>query len=110
LKHTTDLLRSNNYVAIISLDFSRAFDTVRHSTLAEKLSSLEIHDHIYNWLIKFLNGRQHITRYMGRTSGAARINASVVQGSGLGPSYYSVDASDLHPLHPTNVMVKYADE
>ena len=110
LQQTTDLLRSNKYVAIISLDFSRAFDTVRHSTLAEKLSALDIHDQVYNWLIQFLKGRQHVTRFMGQTSAPARINASAVQGSGVGPSFYSIDASDLQPLHPTNVMVKYADD
>jgi len=38
------------------------------------------------------------------------INASVIQGSGVGPSAYVVGASDLHPIYPENKMVEYADD
>ena len=41
--HTvTYLLTANQYVAVIALDFSKAFDTVRHSTLLEKMADLAI--------------------------------------------------------------------
>src|SRR6218665_578408 len=33
LDHVTTLLRSNAYVLIVSMDFTKAFDSVRHSTL-----------------------------------------------------------------------------
>src|SRR6218665_189533 len=39
----------------------------------------------------------------------ACINANDVQGSGFGPSSYDVLASDLHPLNPLNIIVKYAN-
>jgi hypothetical protein len=49
--HTvTNLIAINPYVCIIALDFSKASDTVRHSTLLEKMAKLEIPDHVYNWL------------------------------------------------------------
>ena len=41
-------LSSELYVIVISLDFSKAFDTVRHSSLLHKLAQLNIY--IYNWL------------------------------------------------------------
>jgi len=97
------------YVALFSLDFTKAFDTVRHSTLARKLSLLNIPDAIYNFIC-FLEDRSHVTRYAGWTSEIAHINASIVQGSGFGPSTFDVVASDLHPLHQTNSIVKYADD
>src|SRR6218665_4057566 len=50
------------------------------------------------------------TRYAGRISEIAHINASVVQGSGLSPSSFDVVVSDLHPLHQANSIVKYADD
>ena len=34
----------------------------------------------------------------------------MVQGSGLGPSTYDINASDLHPVNPENKMFKYADD
>src|SRR6218665_792803 len=38
------------------------------------------------------------------------INASIIQGSGLGPSKYVVSASDLHPVHEQNRIAKFADD
>jgi len=46
--HTiTSLLATNQFVVIIALDFSKTLDTVRHSTLLNKYSHLDIPDHIY---------------------------------------------------------------
>ena len=104
------LLQSNEYVTLVSLDFSKAFDTVRHSVLAAKLSSLIIPDNIYNWLVEFLKDRRHVTRFQNVLSAAAAIDASVVQGSGIGPSAFVVNGSDLHPRHRANIIVKYADD
>ena len=49
------MLLSNPYVAVISLDFSKAFDTVRHSTLLEKLAQLNMPANAYNWLVDFFS-------------------------------------------------------
>src|SRR6218665_2279004 len=86
LQTVSDLLNTNDYVIIIALDFSKAFDTVRHSTLASKLAQLQVPDNIYNWLVEYLMERKHATRFAGQISVAAAINASVVQGSGAGPA------------------------
>jgi len=57
LLHTvTSMPLSNPYVIVISLDFSKAFDTVRHSTLLEKLAQLDMPDEVYNWLVDFFSG------------------------------------------------------
>ena len=110
LHQITVMLRTNSYVTLISLDFSKAFDTVRHDTFAEKLSGLDIQDNVYNWLINFLKDRKHVTRFKGRTPSSADINASFVQGSGVGPSSYDINASDLQPVHSANRLIKYADD
>src|SRR6218665_1416581 len=110
LQQTTSLLTSEPYVALISLDFTKAFDTVRHSELVRKLALLDIPDEIYNLVVSFLKDRSHVTRFAGRLSAVAHINASVVQGSGFGPSSFDILASDLHPLHQRNSIAKYADD
>ena len=38
------------------------------------------------------------------------INASIIQGSALGPVEYVFTASDLHTVFPTNCLCKYADD
>jgi len=75
-----------------------------------KLGSLDLPNEIYNWLTHYFHKRGHITKHSGILSAAAEINASVVQGSGIGSGSYNVGASDLHPLHDFNVMLKYADD
>jgi len=97
-------------VTLISLDFSKAFDTVRHSTLADKLSRLDIPDCIYNWLVEFLRERRHTTKFQGRLSELASISASIVQGSGVGPADFVVNSSDLQPVHSENLIIKFADD
>ena len=78
-----------------ALDFSKAFDTVRHSALFDKFADFEIPDNVYNWLVEFFQGHSHCTRYRHRTSALREISASIVQGSAIGPASYVVTASDL---------------
>jgi len=92
------------------MDLTKAFDTVRHSSLMLKLGSLEIPDHAYNWLANYFQNRGHVTRFGGVISEAAAINASVIQGSVVGPASFAVGVSDLHPKHKSNRMVKLADD
>ncbi|MFZ2538227.1 MAG: reverse transcriptase family protein, partial [Oscillospiraceae bacterium] len=105
-----EMLQNYPYVHLISLDFSKAFDTVRHSTLLTKLSALPVEDEVHNWLINYLSGRTHSTKFNGDISCTLPINASIVQGSGIGPISYVINASDLHPKNQGNRMPKYADD
>ena len=104
------MLRTNPYMVVIALDFSKAFNTVRHSTFAEKLASLDIPDSVYNWVISHLSGHSHKNLLTRDESDFEYITASFIQGSGLGPALYSVEASDLHPVTKGNEMIKFADD
>ena len=110
LHHITDLLRDNAHVTIISMDYSKAFDTVRHSTLMDKTTQMNIPDNIYNWIVEYFDERSHITKFEGVVSPSNGINASVVQGSALGPAAFIITASDLHPVYAHNKLIKYADD
>ena len=106
----TDLLVHEPFVIVLALDFSKAFDKVRHVTLMEKMAQLDIPDHVYNWFIHFFNGHSHCVKFQGDTSTLREINASVIQGSALGPASYVVNAADLQPITPGNDILKYADD
>ena len=110
MHHTQLLLKTNEYVSIISLDFSKAFDSVKHSALFDKISTLDIPDEIYNWLVEYHLERSHLTIFKGHSSSLLKINASIVQGSVLGPTNFSITGSDLHPSQPLNLMFKFADD
>ena len=89
------MLITQTYVRVISLDFSKAFDSVRHSVLIQKMASLTIPDNILNWIVCFLEDRIHCTNFNELVSLFAEICASIIQGSGIGPAAYVVNAGDL---------------
>src|SRR6218665_2790480 len=70
-----------------------------NSLLSQKMCSLDLPDHIYNWVVNYFNNRSHITSHQGALSRLVVINDSVIQGSVMGPPSYIVQASDLHPVH-----------
>ena len=108
--YSNSLLATNPYVIVIALDFTKAFDTVRHHTLLNKIAKLDIPDHIYNWLTYFFTGHSHQTHYGGSVSQIQCISASIIQGSAVGPASYVANASDLHTIYHANELCKYADD
>ena len=101
--HTiTSMLETNQYVIVYAIDFSKAFDGVRHSTLMEKFALLCLSDNIYNWIGSFFGEHSHVTSFRGDTSSIKSILASIIQGSAIGPASYVVTASDLHANEPNN--------
>jgi len=106
----TNMLLSHSSVTVISLDFSKAFDKVRHSALLEKMAHLDRPVNFYNWLVDFFGGHTHCTVYRGETSTLKSITASNIQGSGIGPASYVMNASDLDVLTPVNELCKFADD
>ena len=105
------LLTTHPYVHVISLDFSKAFDTLRHASVTTTLSTLGIADEPYNWTRCFLSNRQHATLFDNSESSYATINASVVQGSPTGPVNFIINMSNLSPKYSdTNRLSAYADD
>ena len=110
LQTITEFLETEPYVCVYALDFSKAFDTVRHSALLRRVHQLGLPDFIYNWLCSFLKGRVHSTKWKGSCSSCLNFNAGVVQGSAIGPAAYVICASELQPKYAANKMFKYADD
>jgi len=112
LLHTVrSILSSNEFVHVFSFYFSKAFDTVRHETLMNKMATLDLPDNIFNWIREFFSDRYHCTRYAGKCSLVTEIKAIVIQESGLCPvSYNIVTAADLHRLFTGNRIFKFADD
>jgi len=109
--HTiSTMLSTNPFVRVFSLDFSKAFDTVRHCTLLDKMARLNIPDEVYNWIADFYDGRGHSTKFRGEMSVIAQLESSVIQGSSFGPAAYIVTAADLRPVNADNEIIKFADD
>ena len=95
---------------MVSTDFTKAFDSVRHSTLMQKMAVVDLPDNIYNWIANYFEQRGRVTKTHDIISAIAFIKASISQRSVIGPPSYVVAASDLHAKRPSNSMMKYADD
>jgi len=86
LNRVSIMLTTNPYVHLILLDFTKAFDTLRHNTLLEKIYTLHLPDNVLNWNVNYLSDPSHSTTTKNNetVSNSASINASVIQGSTIG--------------------------
>jgi len=109
--HISRLLETNNYVRCFMIDFKKAFDTVNHKLLIAKLRSLKMPSYAFRWIVSFLSGRSQQVQIAGIISSSRKINRSIIQGSGLGPTLYIVMESDLQPMSNwINLLFKFADD
>ena len=106
-------LKNHDYVRCVLIDFSKAFDTVNHSILIEKLKSLKLPTFIHGWILNFLTDRKQSTKFNGELSLSSIIIRSIVQGSGVGPSLFLIYIADLkthRELGKDNRLIKFADD
>jgi len=85
----------------VSLDFSKAFDTVRHSSLLHKLAHLDVPDHIYNWLADLYYNNSHCTLFHDQQSSLLDLPPA----SYRDPAAYVVTAGDRPPLSLATLYV-----
>ena len=88
-------LNKGQYVGLICIDFSKAFDSVCHVTLLKKLQAMGITGDSYEWSQSYLNSRSQFTVVNGEASEHAPVEQGVPQGSLLGPRFYSYHANNL---------------
>jgi len=59
--------------------------------------------------VSFLIGRQQKCVVSGDCSSVLGITRGIIQGSGVGPTFYIILKSDLTTISPNNIISKYAD-
>ena len=110
---TEDWLKSidnGEYIGIVMLDLRKAFDTVNHKLLIDKLQTYGFDDHVIRWFRSYLNERCHVTSVNGSKSSERKSVCGIPQGSILGPLLFILYINDL-PKYVTNVKVSmYADD
>ena len=94
----THLLDQGKPVDVGFLDFSKAFDTVSHSILLDKISSTQLDKSIMCWVSNWLMGRAQRVMVNGATSGWWPVTNGLPQGSILGPVLFNVFLNSLNDL------------
>ena len=104
LNEVTNALENGDDVIGVFIDFSKAFDTVDHNILYDKLFHYGIRDNALNWFKSYLTNREQYVTYNGVVSNRDTIRCGVPQGSILGPLLFLIYINDLF-----NVSKVYSD-
>ncbi|PFX32794.1 RNA-directed DNA polymerase from mobile element jockey [Stylophora pistillata] len=91
-------------VRLFAMDFSKAFDSVKHDLLSHKLKQLPLNPFIVNWYLSFLEDRQQRVIRNGFIGKWKSVNKGTTQGSVSGPHLFNVFLSDLE-IHLDNKSV-----
>lgn len=106
----THLETSNTYVRMLFVDFSSAFNTVIPHQLVAKLYILGLSSSLCAWVMDFLTDRPQHVRVGKNISSSLTLRTGTPQGCVLSPMLFTLLTHDCAPIHPSNTIIKFADD
>jgi hypothetical protein len=103
-------LAQGNIPFAVFIDLSKAFDTLDHNILLQKLSNYGIRDSTLNWFKNYLGDRKQYVKYNNVTSPYTRIKTGVPQGSVLGPLLFIIYINDISEATKELDDILFADD
>ena len=109
MDYCTEVLDRGGSMDIIYFDLAKAFDSVPHRRLLEKLRTCGIDGRMWSWMEDFLVGRRQRVMVDGEESGWAEVDSGVPQGLVLGPVLFLCYINDM-PDVVEAMLYLYADD
>ena len=97
-------------VGLASLDLSKAFDSVNHSHLLNKLANFGLDQNTVKWCKSYLEQRKQKTKFKKFTSIEHTVTSGVPQGSILGPILFICFTNDMANTFTNCKIISYADD
>ncbi len=102
--------KNGNYVRLLFIDYSSAFNTIVPTKLAVKLSDLGLNSSLCDWIQDFLTARPQVVKVGQFTSNSITLNIGAPQGCVLSPLLYSLYTHDCVSSHSSTSIITFADD
>ena len=103
-------LSEGQFTIGIFIDLSKAFDTIDHKILLNKLNHIGIRGVALQWIASYLANRKQYVHLNGHSSNKRTITCGVPQGSILGPLLFLIYVNDMPNSSKILKFLLFADD
>ena len=111
LNDWTLAIDDKNMITVGYVDFAKAFDSISHQKLCQKLQGYGVGGKLLDWINDFLRGRSQCVRVGNGISSNLPLISGIVQGSCIGPLLFVIYINDIVNMFDSDCTCKlYADD